>query len=99
LSLADHLAARGPDLDPEQWRWHNGQVESILAGYLQQPGVIAPVKLLDGHDLIALFGLKPGPEIRDILESVREAQAAGEFFSREEALSYVKNRLLYREQK
>ncbi len=99
LSLADHLAARGPGLDPEQWTWHIGQVRSILEGYYQQPRVIAPVKLLDGHDLISLFGLKPGPEIRDILESVREAQAAGEIFSREEALSYAKNRLLYREQK
>jgi poly(A) polymerase len=99
LSLADHLAARGPDLDPEQWSWHAGQVKSILEGYYQQPVVVAPVKLLDGHDLISLYGLKPGPEIRDILESVREAQAAGEIFSREEALSYVKNRLLYREQK
>ena len=42
--------------------------------------------------------MKPGPEIREILESVKESQAAGELTTREEALSYVKNRLLYREQ-
>jgi poly(A) polymerase len=99
LSLADHLAARGPELDAGQWSWHTGQVKCILEGYFQQPKLIRPVKLLDGHDLINLYGLKPGPEIREILEAVRESQAAGEIFSREEALSYVKNRLLYREQK
>jgi poly(A) polymerase len=98
LSLADHLAARGPDLDMEQWKWHTGQVVYVLAEYFHQETVIGPLKLIDGHDLINLFGLKPGPAIREILESVREAQAAGELTNREEALSYVKNQLLYREQ-
>jgi poly(A) polymerase len=97
LSLADHLAARGPDLDFIQWGWHTQQVKSIMEGYFQQPRMVKPVKLLDGHDLIRLYGLKPGPQIRELLEAVREAQAAGEIVSREEALSYVKNRILYRE--
>ncbi len=98
LSLADHLAARGPGLEPKQWEWHTGQVNYLLTECLQQESVISPPKLLDGHDLINLFGLQPGPEIRAILESVKEAQAAGEITNRDEALYYVKNRLLYREQ-
>ena len=40
LSLADHLAARGPDLDMEQWKWHTGQVNCILDG-LYLPGAEA----------------------------------------------------------
>jgi poly(A) polymerase len=28
LSLADHLAARGPDLVKEQWDWHTRQLET-----------------------------------------------------------------------
>jgi poly(A) polymerase len=98
LSLADHLAARGPDLDMEEWMWHAGQVNCILVDCIRREGETSPPKLIDGHDLISLFGLKPGPEIREILEAVKEAQAAGEMTSREQALSYVKNRLLYREQ-
>lgn len=94
LSLADHLAARGPDLDREQWEWHTGQVNFILTECFRQEKTISPPRLIDGHDLINLFGLKPGPRIREILESVREAQAADEIDSREQALSYVKNRLL-----
>ena len=94
LSLADHLAARGPDLDMEQWKWHVGQANHILAECFQHKEIIAPAKLIDGHDLLNLFGLKPGPQIRSILEAVKEAQAEGEIHGRDEALSYVKNRLL-----
>jgi poly(A) polymerase len=98
LSLADHLAARGPDLDQNQWQWHVEQTRYILADFDRQAAIVAPPKLIDGHDIMREFGLKPGPEIREILESVREARASGELSTREEALYYVKNRLLYRKQ-
>ncbi len=98
LSLADHLAARGPNLDTDQWRWHVNQVVFLLNEYFNRKETVSPVKLIDGHDLIHLFGLTPGQEIREILDSVKEAQAAGEIGTREEALSYVKNQLLYRKQ-
>jgi poly(A) polymerase len=93
LSLADHLAARGPGLQDEDWQWHTDQVNYILTESYRQEKIIPP-RLIDGHDLINLFGLKPGPRIRAILESVKEAQAAGELTTRTEALSYVQNRLL-----
>ncbi len=95
LSLADHLAARGPRLEAEDWQWHTNRVNYVLEESLRQEIAVTPVRLIDGHDLINLFGLKPGPRIRLILESVKEAQAAGELATREEALSYVQNRLLY----
>jgi len=46
--------------------------------------------LLGGHDLIEAFQLEPGPFLGFILERVKEAQAAGELQSREEALAFVK---------
>jgi poly(A) polymerase len=94
LSLADHLAARGPNLDIEQWKMHNAQTAYIIHAYFDSEKVAFPPKIIDGHDLINQFGLKPGPKIREILEAVKEAQAAGEITSREEALYYIKNRLL-----
>jgi hypothetical protein len=54
---------------------------------------MVPSKLIDGHDLLSIFGLNPGPEIGEILEAVREAQAAGEVNSREEALAYIEHLL------
>ena len=98
LSLADHMAARGPNLDTEQWRWHVNQVTFLLHEYFNKKETVSPPSLINGHDLIRLFKLKPGPKIREILESVKEAQAAGEIGTRDEALSYVKNQLLYRKQ-
>ena len=96
LSLADHLAARGPDLDLIQWNRHVEQVNYVLAEYFRQKSIIIPVKLLDGHDLIKIFNLQPGPEIREILDAVKEAQVTGKITTRESALSYVENRLLYK---
>ena len=94
LSLADHLAARGPHLDLNQWREHARLVEHILDQLFQEESVVAPPKLIDGHDLINIFGLSPGPRIGQLLEAVHEAQASGELATREEALAYLRRRLV-----
>ena len=60
----------------------------------QEERLITPPKLVNGHDLINIFGLSPGPRIGEILESVREAQASGEVTTRQEALSYIREHLL-----
>jgi len=93
LSLADHLATRGPNLDPAHWQEHAQMVEYVLSKHFEEESVTAPPKLINGHDLIDILGLNPGPKIGELLEAVREAQAAGEVTSREEALDYV-NHLL-----
>jgi poly(A) polymerase len=85
FSLADHLAARGPELDLTNWRWHANMVAYLLAAGETRQDVVAPVKLVDGHDLLRM-GLKPGPEIGELIETIREAQAAGEVTSRRDAL-------------
>ena len=92
LSLADHLATRGPNLDMAGWREHAEMVEYVLEKHLEQR-VVEPVKLVDGNDLINIFGLSPGPALGEILEAVREAQASGELNDREEALDYIRQRL------
>ncbi|MEK7282139.1 MAG: HD domain-containing protein [Chloroflexota bacterium] len=93
LSLADHLAARGPQLIEESWRGHIQQTQYILDEYLHRQQEVKPPKILDGHDLIRIFELKPGPVVGQLLDVVKEAQAAGEVSSREEALDLVKRQL------
>ena len=93
LNLADHLAARGPQLDVEEWREHAQQMAYVLEERFREEGVVLPPRLIDGHDLIDIMGLSPGPKIGGLLEAVREAQAAGEVATREEALSYVRERI------
>ena len=53
-----------------------------------------PPKLIDGHALINIFGLSPGPKIGELLELVREAQASGELITREETLAFVRRQLV-----
>lgn len=93
LSLADHLAARGPHLVPDGWREHTRVVEYVLVQRFEQESIAHPPKLVDGNDLIDIFGMSPGPELGQILEVMREAQAEGEITTRDEALEYIKRAL------
>ena len=94
LSLADHLATRGPQLNMTHWQRHSQTVDYVLTQRFEQEALVVPPKLVDGHDLINIFGMSPGPKIGELLEQVREAQASGELATREEALSYIRERLL-----
>jgi len=92
LSLADHLATRGPYLDYRQFEGHVRLVEYVMEERLRKPSE-KPPKLLDGNDLIRTLGLSPGPEIGHVLEAVREAQAAGEISNHPQALEYARELL------
>lgn len=93
LGLADHLAARGPTLDLNQWRKHAETTQYIISKWFEERNTVMPPKLVDGNILMEKFGLSPGPQIRELLEMVREAQAAGEIQSAEEALESVRKQL------
>ena len=96
LSFADYLAARGPLLEMDDWRRYAGKIEHMLSAYREKDTPVRPLKLIDGHDLIAVYHLEPGPRIGELLEAVREGQAAGELLTREDALAYA-GRLLAKE--
>jgi poly(A) polymerase len=93
LSLADHLATRGPHLEMTGWQGHIDIVEYVLAQHTEQESQPRPVKLIDGHDLINTLGMSPGVRLGKLLEAVREAHAAGEVTTRQEALEFVRDQL------
>ena len=93
LCLADHLATRGPSLDLHEWQEHTRMTEYVLARHFEEARLSAPVKLIDGHDVMKAFGMSPGPRVGELLEALREAQAAGEVTTREQALHYVEHLL------
>lgn len=91
LGLADYLATVGPELDPDAWLAYVDTQQQLLNRYfLDYENAVAPAPLLTGHMLIREFGLEPGPEIGAILEGLREAQAAGEVSTQDEALGWVR---------
>ncbi|HLB28147.1 MAG TPA: HD domain-containing protein [Dehalococcoidales bacterium] len=93
LSLADHLATRGPGLIPDGWQEHLRLVEYVIGKHSEQEKLVNPPKLLDGYDIINIFRIPVGPQVGELLEAVREARASGELTTREEALSYISDRL------
>ena len=90
LCLADHLATRGDTLDPVEWERHTGMTAYVLAEHADRRSPSRAPRLIDGNDIIATFGLEPGPELGRLLEAAREAQASGKISDRQQALNYVK---------
>jgi putative nucleotidyltransferase with HDIG domain len=90
IALADYLATWGPDLPEEGWQ---RQVETVMAlwhaAFALRESVVDPPPLLSGHDLIQI-GLIPGPQIGELLDRLREEQAAGEIATPEQALARVR---------
>ena len=93
LALADYLAVFGPRVDADEWRMHIEQIKYVLEVYNKQESEIMPVRLIDGNDLMREFKLSPGRQIGRFLAMIKEAQAAGEIRTREEALELVRNEL------
>jgi tRNA nucleotidyltransferase/poly(A) polymerase len=94
LFLADSLAAFPAEPGPEKWQATVETVHSLLEGYFERPEeMIRPIPLLTGDDLIRDFRLSPGPQIGELLDALREAQAAGEVGSREDAIALIERGL------
>lgn len=93
LSLADHLATVGPNVSLEGFRLHVALTAHILHVRFDDETTLSPPRLVDGDDLMAALGIAPGALIGQLLEAVREAQAAGEIETREQALSLARARL------
>ena len=90
LAMADYLACRGPLFIMSEWRVVCDLVGFIMGEYRRQQTVTAPSKLIDGNDLMKTLGLKQGPGLGVLLESIREARAAGAISSKEEALELAR---------
>ena len=73
-------------------------MRALLDDYFQ---TAAPIqnrpRLLDGNDLMALFGLPPSPLIGRLLKMIETAQLADEIHDRDEAMVWVASRLKQKE--
>jgi len=91
LALADHIATHGPDVQPERWGRRIKATSELLAEYWARLAEsVAPPSLISGHALMSELGLRPGKRVGELLEAIREAQAAGEVSTPEEALALAR---------
>jgi putative nucleotidyltransferase with HDIG domain len=96
LALADYQATY-PASPPPRWAAYLAHIGQMIAFALDAPGGSPlPKPLVDGHELMRQLHLAPGPELGEILEQLREAQAAGEIATPAEAL-HLAARLLNRQ--
>jgi putative nucleotidyltransferase with HDIG domain len=87
LSMADHLATHGPEVDLHTWVERLGLIGQMFDVYFSRhEEVVAPPPLVNGNDIMRELDLPPGKQIGVILEAIREAQASGEVMSKEGAL-------------
>ncbi len=94
LSLADTLATFGPTLPREIWAQHLATTRALLEAWWEYPErAVTPPSLVNGHDLMQVFELKPGPQIGVLLDAIREAQAIGRVNTREQALMLAREEL------
>ena len=94
LGLADVRATRVHALTIETWNIYLDAARILLENYWERPQeIIAPPRLLDGNELMKELSLKPGPLVGQLLESIRENQAAGKIENREQALAFAHEEL------
>ena len=94
LGLADVRATRVHALTIETWNIYLDVARILLENYWERPQeIIAPPRLLDGNELMKELSLKPGPLVGQLLESIRENQAAGKIENREQALVFAHEEL------
>ena len=93
LNLADHAAARGPEMPAAAWAGHAAYIRWVLEQRSQDEQLVRPPRLVTGHDLMQELGLAPGPLIGRLLEAVREAQAVGRVKTRTQALNLARRQL------
>lgn len=91
LALADVRGTKGNELTQTTWTAYLDIARILLENYWERPEeVVAPPRLVDGNDLMKELNIKPGKLVGQLLELIRENQAAGKITDREEAIAFAR---------
>jgi poly(A) polymerase len=104
LSLADYTATLAkiimehPDAsEAERWELRLKTARDLLDAYFNHRiEQVAPPPLLNGRQVMSALAIAPGPLVGELLEGLREAQAAGEVRTEAEAWSWMREQALTR---
>jgi tRNA nucleotidyltransferase/poly(A) polymerase len=80
-------------LKPQEARktiYHLQVISLLVRRLFDEQRKPVPDRLLNGTEVMKLLGLKPGPQVGEWLERLREAQAEGKLSTRDEALAWLK---------
>jgi poly(A) polymerase len=93
LSFADYLAARGPRVITSDWQAFCDVAGVILGTAFEELRDSKASLLLNGNQIQRQFGLKPGPEIGNLLKLLSEAEALGRVETQEEAVNMLRGEI------
>lgn len=97
LVLADTRATSEHTLEPTYWTACLEVCASLLEAWFDRAQeIVAPPQLVNGNDLMMDLNIPAGRMVGELLELVREEQAAGNITTREEALDFARGRLAER---
>jgi len=94
LGLADLRSTRDHTQTQENWKAALDIAEILLDNYWEKrEEIVAPPRLLDGHELMKELSLESGRIIGQLLEAIREEQAIGNIKTREQALEFAREEM------
>lgn len=94
LALADLRGTQGSHLPQATWAAYLDIARILLENYWERPAeTVNPPRLLDGNQLMKALNLKPGRMVGELLEAIRENQAAGKIADKEEAIQFARQEL------
>jgi tRNA nucleotidyltransferase/poly(A) polymerase len=104
LALADYMATLAkiiteqPDaVEAERWGLRLKTARDLFDAYFNHRAEqVSPPALLNGRQVMAALDIAPGPLVGELLEGLREAQAAGEVLTEEQAWAWVREQALAR---
>ncbi len=95
LALADRRGKTAPTIEATRNAQQRATNTILLDRYFRaRDQVIAPPVLIDGKTLMRELNLEAGPRLGELLEAIREAQAAGEIKTREQAIEFARTQML-----
>ncbi len=89
LSLADQRATKGPLTTLKARKQHERVVSRLIDEYLEKSKQREEKRLLNGHEIMKKFNLKPSSLIGKALKAVEELQGIGRVRTKEQAYKAV----------
>jgi poly(A) polymerase len=91
LSLADMLAAHRNAVPQPQWQRQLEICQTLMdAWWNKRNEIVNPPRLVNGEDILSISSMASGAWLGQLLEVIREEQAAGSLHDREAALAFAR---------
>lgn len=98
LALADKRGTHDKEMTLASWNIYLEISKILLENYFEKPQeTVSPPRLVNGNDLMKELNIKPSRLLGELLEAIRENQAEGNIYTREEAIFFAKEELIRRE--